>query len=129
MEGGGPGKGLEAKSIKKEGMEINQAKLWAIQVSKLAKMKVNLQHRSLFNIMALYSYPHIDQSSIKAPDRMYQSPLCSGKAASKSRPLKFRLCNLRCSLFMCLCILGEKSKLICCNGQCVLGKKNLQESC
>ena len=32
-----------------------QTKLWAIQGSKLTKMKINLQHKSLFNIAKLYS--------------------------------------------------------------------------
>ena len=36
---------------------MNKANLWAIQVSKLAKMKVKLQHRSLFNTTDIYTTP------------------------------------------------------------------------
>ena len=37
---------------------------------------------------ATYSHSQADQSSIKAPHHTYGSPLGSGKAASKTRPLK-----------------------------------------
>ena len=72
--------------------------LWrAIQISKLAKIKGHLQHRSSFNSMELYSHSHPQLA--RAPlgpqtTQSYGSPMCSGKAASKSRPFKcswFRL--------------------------------------
>ena len=54
MGGGGPGRRqdgvhLGCSKIEKKRAGMNQAKLYAIQCSELAKMKGNLQHRSLSN--------------------------------------------------------------------------------
>ena len=64
------------KNLKVKGIGMNLAKLWAIQVSKLTKIKGRLRHRSLFNTTVLYS--HIQP----------WPPLCLRIAASKSKPLK-----------------------------------------
>ena len=59
----GGGEEAAIKKIREEGIEMNKAKLWAIQISKLAKMKGHLQHRSLFNTMELYSHPELHLGS------------------------------------------------------------------
>ena len=57
----GPGRRTRwCSKIEKEGVGMNQAKFWAIEVSKLAKMKGNSQQKYIFNTTELYS--HIQSS-------------------------------------------------------------------
>jgi len=70
---------------------LNQTKLWAIQGSKLNKMKANSQYTSLFNTAKLYSQTQPIPgwpSLYLGPKPLVGSPVGLGKAASKSRPLK-----------------------------------------
>ena len=93
---------------------MNQAKIWAIQVSKLAKMEgctftpqVFLQHHSA----AHTANPRLSRAPL-GPQTTHMDRHCAWKAASKSRPLKSSLIMKFDSLFMQLCVIGEKSKLL-----------------
>ena len=72
------------KIFKEKGLRVHQAKLWASQAFKLAKMKGNSQQTPLFNTTELCSHSQPSQdwpTSIWTPDRSYKSPLCFRKAA------------------------------------------------
>ena len=71
--------------IKEEHVGLNQAKLWAIQISKLAKMKGSLEHRPLFNFTKLNNHVQPSPGSIQAPDHLYSSPLGFGKSSQQKQ--------------------------------------------
>jgi len=96
---GGVGK-MVVLILKEKGVAMYKARLWAIQVFKLATIKGNLQQTPLFSTpqscVATQSHLKTGQSSIWTPDRLYTSSVQIAtvlqKSSQQSRPLK-------CSLF------------------------------
>ena len=75
------------KKMEEEGEGMNKTKLWAIQGSNLAKMNSTSLHPTPWSCTAAHSHLLVGQSSIKAKDRPYSSPLGLEKAANISRPV------------------------------------------
>jgi len=88
---------------------MHQAKLWTTQVLNWLKWR-KIYNRHIYltpqSCAATHSHLKTGQASIWTADRLYRSPLCFRKAASKSRPLK-------CSLFWIWnLVVYEKSNLL-----------------